>query len=242
MALAFGVFCAGGLFDVASVWWQVGTPRGLVVDGGELLSQAGLSSASCLGALVGHGDIAAAGASLSGVELTAQVGLAPPYQRPSNGGWSLVSGPLGGLLQFQRTFADRPQAVAYLGSMVAGTEPLGDTEVLRRAAELGGLALGNVEPAESAGLVRFGVHLRFRHPLVRSVIYRLAIEEQRRHAHHAPARAFETEHRPDRRIWHLAQAADKPDEHLADELERPAARGAAAAWWPPPRSSNAPLS
>ncbi|MEU7838687.1 AAA family ATPase [Nonomuraea sp. NPDC049129] len=124
---------------------------------------------------------------------------------------------------FQHRFSTLPERTRRL-LMLAAAEPLGDTGVLRRAAESDGLTLSDVEPAESTELVQVGADVRFRHPLVRSAIYRLATETQRRHAHRALARAFDPEHRPDRRIWHLAHAADKPDEHLAGELERLAGR------------------
>ncbi|GAA1626625.1 LuxR family transcriptional regulator [Nonomuraea maheshkhaliensis] len=124
---------------------------------------------------------------------------------------------------FQRRFRSLPERTRRL-LVLAAAEPLGDTGVLRSAAELDGLAILDVEPAERAELVQVGVHVRFRHPLVRSAIYRLADEAQRRRAHHALARAFDPVHRPDRRIWHQAQAADRPDEHLAGELERLADR------------------
>jgi DNA-binding CsgD family transcriptional regulator len=132
----------------------------------------------------------------------------------------------------QRRFGPLPERTRRL-LVLAAAEPLGDLGVLWRAAEFDGLALGDLEPAESAGLVRLGVHMRFHHPLARSAIYRLATEDQRRRAHHALAGAFDTEHRPDRRVWHQAQAADEPDEHLARELEhladRARRRGGAAA-------------
>ncbi|MFF4621815.1 helix-turn-helix transcriptional regulator [Nonomuraea jabiensis] len=124
---------------------------------------------------------------------------------------------------FQHRFGTLPERTRRL-LVLAAAEPLGDTGFLRRAAELDGLTLSDIEPAESAELVQVGADVRFRHPLVRSAIYRLATETQRRHAHHALARAFDPEHRPDRRIWHQAQAADQPDEHLAGELERLADR------------------
>ncbi|MGR6912883.1 ATP-binding protein [[Actinomadura] parvosata] len=124
---------------------------------------------------------------------------------------------------FQRRFRALPERTRRLLTLAAA-EPRGDVRVLRLAAELDGLSLTDVEPAETAGLLQLDSHVRFRHPLVRSAIYRLATDDQRRHAHSALARAFDPDHHPDRRIWHLAQAADEADEHLARELERLAGR------------------
>ncbi|NJP95125.1 AAA family ATPase [Nonomuraea sp. FMUSA5-5] len=124
---------------------------------------------------------------------------------------------------FQRRFRALPERTRRLLTLAAA-EPRGDIRVLRHAAELDGLSLADAEPAETAGLLQLDAHVRFRHPLVRSAIYRLATDDERRHAHGALARAFDPARHPDRRIWHLAQAADEADEHLARELERLAGR------------------
>jgi hypothetical protein len=66
-------------------------------------------------------------------------------------------------------------------------------------------------------------------PLVRSAVYGYAIED-RRAVHLALAAMTDRDADPDRRAWHLAAAAAGPDEQVALELERSAAR--AVAWWP----------
>ncbi|MFF4469528.1 AAA family ATPase [Streptomyces sp. NPDC001599] len=78
-------------------------------------------------------------------------------------------------------------------------------------------------PAERAGLVRRdGTGVSFRHPLARSAVYHAAPFEQRRRAHLALARLLGEE--PDRRAWHLAAAAVRPDEQVAAALRETAGR------------------
>jgi DNA-binding CsgD family transcriptional regulator len=108
--------------------------------------------------------------------------------------------------------------------LAAAIEPVGDVTLLRRVAERLGLAPEAAGPAEEAGLVEMGVRFRFRHPLVRSAVYRAASLPDRREAHRALADATDAAMDPDRRAWHRAQAAPDPDEEVAMELERSADR------------------
>ena len=88
------------------------------------------------------------------------------------------------------------------------------------AAALGGDGLGAFGPAEDDGLVILlerGV--RFSHPEARSAVYHAAAPSERRAAHRALAAALDGHER----AWHLAVAADQPDEELAGALERSAA-------------------
>jgi DNA-binding CsgD family transcriptional regulator len=80
-----------------------------------------------------------------------------------------------------------------------------------------------LEPAERAGLVEVDGSsgaVRFRHPLVRSTVRRLATPGERREVHRVLARHLVD--RPERRLRHLADAAVAPDERLARLAQRTA--------------------
>jgi DNA-binding CsgD family transcriptional regulator len=108
--------------------------------------------------------------------------------------------------------------------LVAAAEPVGDPALLWRAAERLGIATEALEPAAAAELLEVGVRMRFRHPLVRSAVYRTASLAERQNAHRALADATDPDVDPDRRAWHRAEAAAGPDEAVALELEGSAAR------------------
>ncbi len=96
--------------------------------------------------------------------------------------------------------------------LAAAAEPVGDPALLWRAAKRLGIAGPALDPAESAGLLEIGSRVRFRHPLVRSAVYRAAAPEQRREVHRALAEASDREVDADRRAWHLAGSTAGPDE------------------------------
>ncbi|MDX6410253.1 MAG: hypothetical protein QOE13_3324 [Gaiellaceae bacterium] len=117
--------------------------------------------------------------------------------------------------------------------LIAAAEPLGDRFLLWRAAERLGITGPVLEPAESAGLIEVDSRVRFRHPLVRSAVYRAATPHERRQVHRALADATDAQVDPDRRAWHIAEAATGADEGVAADLEsaadRAQARGGLAA-------------
>ena len=112
--------------------------------------------------------------------------------------------------------------------LVAAAEPIGDRGLVWRAAERLDVAVGAAAaPAVAAGLLAFDAHVRFRHPLVRSAVYRAASPEERQRVHRALSEATDPGVDPDRRAWHRAHAASGPDEEVAAELERSAGRAEA---------------
>ncbi|HEY2296122.1 MAG TPA: AAA family ATPase [Jatrophihabitans sp.] len=128
---------------------------------------------------------------------------------------------------FRRQAAPLPADAQQL-LLIAAAEPVGDLALTLRAAdELGVAVQAAVERAEASGLVEFGARIRFRHPLVRSAIYRAATREKQRAVHYALAQVTDPNLDPDRRAWHRAQAAGAPDEDVAAELERSADRAQA---------------
>jgi DNA-binding CsgD family transcriptional regulator len=111
--------------------------------------------------------------------------------------------------------------------LLAAADPLGDAALVWRAAEILGIGRSAADAPGSDRLAEFGDRVTFRHPLVRSVIYTSRTPQQRREVHQALARATDGRLDPDRRAWHLAQAAPGPDEEVASELERCASRARA---------------
>ena len=99
----------------------------------------------------------------------------------------------------------------------------GDIAILDGAT--GGHLLADLAPAERAGLVHADDRTRqlvFRHSLTRSAVVGLSTAAERRQAHRRLADALTAW--PDRRAWHLAEAALGPNEEVAALLEESAHR------------------
>ncbi len=151
---------------------------------------------------------------LSGDQLSGRAPL--PEQLPLTGG-------------VERAFLDRyrrlPEA-AQRFLLVAAADDTARLPVVRDAA--GHLAAGEdaLDAVEQAGLLRVdGDALTLYHPLVRSAVYHAATSAQRRAAHRALAGALDGD--ADRRAWHLAAAADRPDDDVAGALDAVAERATA---------------
>ena len=127
---------------------------------------------------------------------------------------------------FQRRLEELPDDTRLL-LLVAAAEPVGDPALMWRAAMRLGVTRTALEPAARTGLVDVGAQVRFRHPLVRSAVYRSASDLERQTAHGALAEVTDGALEPDRSVWHRAQATRAPDEDVAAELERSAARAQA---------------
>ena len=106
--------------------------------------------------------------------------------------------------------------------LLAVLDGSGDLRILQAAA---GQQIEDLAPAEQAGLVRVDdrtSRLVFRHPLTRSAIIELSTLGDRRRAHRALAAQLADQ--PERRAWHLGEAAVEPDEQIAGLLEETAHR------------------
>ncbi|WP_432947191.1 ATP-binding protein [Kribbella sp. CA-253562] len=153
--------------------------------------------------------------------------LAGGFERPD-------TQPLAG--QIEQNFIRRLQALppdTQRLLLTAAVEPVGDVPLLVRALAIQNVPVSAAAPAEEAGLIELGARVRFRHPLVRSAVTRVAGIDDRRRAHQALAEATNPDRDPDRRAWHRAQGASAPDEEIAVELlasaDRAQGRGGIAA-------------
>ncbi len=127
--------------------------------------------------------------------------------------------------RLQSLFASRvsglPAATREL-LLLAVLEDAGDLGVLRDVAS-GARGIEDLAPAERARLVHIDEQagrLVFRHPLTRSAVVELSTSDQRRRVHAVLAEQFAD--RPERRAWHLAEAAVGPDQEVAMLLEQAA--------------------
>jgi len=109
--------------------------------------------------------------------------------------------------------------------VIAAAEDTGERATIARAAALQAIDPAGLAEAEEAGLVRVVAdRVEFRHPLVRSAVYRGAGFAERERAHLALAAVLDGPTDADRRAWHRAAATIGPDADVADELERTAQR------------------
>jgi DNA-binding CsgD family transcriptional regulator len=125
--------------------------------------------------------------------------------------------------QYLRRVGALPDATQRL-ILLAAADPLGDATLVWRAADNLSIDPSSAGPAADAGLLEIDDQIRFRHPLVRSAVYRAASPEDRQRVHEALAEMSDPELDADHRAWHRALAAARPDETVAAELERSAER------------------
>lgn len=166
---------------------------------------------------------AAAGNPLALVELPAALG--PDWLT----GQGLHAGHMPLTARLERAFAarvrDLPPRTRKL-MLIASANDSGSLAEALHAGALAGeepAALGDLGPAVSARLVELDDGtITFRHPLVRSAIYRQADSVERKAVHSALSEVLAGE--PDRSVWHQAAAAVAPDERVAARLEEAASR------------------
>ncbi|HWD73770.1 MAG TPA: LuxR C-terminal-related transcriptional regulator, partial [Solirubrobacteraceae bacterium] len=146
------------------------------------------------------------------------------------GGFGLSGAvPLEGRIEesFRRRIGGLPPDTRRL-MRLAATDPAGEPSPLWRAAVRLGIGPEAAAPAVEAGLVAFGASgVCFCHPLARSAAYGTASLGERHDLHRALAEAIDPRLDPEAHAWHLAEAAQVPDEEVAEELERCAGRGQA---------------
>jgi DNA-binding CsgD family transcriptional regulator len=132
--------------------------------------------------------------------------------------------------RIERSFVTRIRALPGATQqllLMAAADSVGETAIVYRAAALLGIATDAAAPAEAVGLVSVAGQIRFRHPLVRSAVYRSAAVSQRQLVHRVLAAVMDPESDGDRIAWHRAHAASAPDEQIAAALERSAGRARA---------------
>ena len=123
--------------------------------------------------------------------------------------------------------------------LLAAADPVGDVALILRAAQRLGLNIGALEVAAEAGFLDVGADVRFRHPLMRSAVYRAAAAPDRRAAHDALAAATDPRVRP--RPPGLASRARRGRARRGGgrrSSSTPRAGPCAAAGSPPPRRSG----
>jgi hypothetical protein len=102
--------------------------------------------------------------------------------------------------------------------LLAAADSTGNVDLLSDAARALGLEPDDADRAELAGLLSLTPAVQFRHPLVRSAVYNAASGPERRHAHHALARAADRLGLVEAEAWHAARAVVGTDEAVADRL------------------------
>ena len=103
--------------------------------------------------------------------------------------------------------------------LIAAADTAAHLDRVLSAAAITGLSADALEAAESAGLVDVATTVSFRHPLVRSAVYRGAAPAERRRAHAVLAEVADREVEPDAWVWHRAKSVSGADEEVASALE-----------------------
>ncbi len=135
--------------------------------------------------------------------------------------------PLTGRLEraFSSRLSDLPQTARTLLFVAAENDGTSLHEILGAGEAVLGERVGidALAPAVAAKLIEIdGTEVRFRHPLVRSAMHQAADPATRQRIHAALAAIIRDQ--LDRQLWHRAAATIGPDDELAGEHDRMAAR------------------
>ena len=95
---------------------------------------------------------------------------------------------------FRRQLMPLPSATRRL-LLVAAAEPAGDPLLVWHAADRLGVQATAAAPAAAAGLIEFGRHVRFCHPLARSAVYRASLTARAPQRAPRPGRGHRPRHR-----------------------------------------------
>jgi DNA-binding CsgD family transcriptional regulator len=150
-----------------------------------------------------------------------------PAQLAGGFAWPVAVPVTGRLVASFRRRVGRLPAPSRRLLLVAAAEPTGDAALVWRAAQRLGVDESAAAAVEAEGLLEVSPRVIFRHPLVRSAVYEAASSADRREAHRALAEATDPDVDPDRRAWHFAQAAWRPDDDVARDLQLSAGRAQA---------------
>jgi len=167
----------------------------------------------------------------------ALVELPKSLSRSQLAGQDSLAGRLPPTTSVERLYLERVEALPHSVRallVLTAAEELGARATIERAAAELGLEIGELAAAEAAGLITVdSERISFRHPLVRSAVFRGATFTEREQAHRTLAKSSTEEGNPDRAAWHRAAATIGTDEELARELastaERARLRGGYAA-------------
>jgi DNA-binding CsgD family transcriptional regulator len=102
--------------------------------------------------------------------------------------------------------------------LIAAADTAANLATVVSAGAITGLGAEALDAAQSAGLVDVDTTVRFRHPLVRSAVYRGAAPADRRHAHAILATVTDRDIEPDAWVWHRANSVSGTDEDVASAL------------------------
>ncbi|MDG4798349.1 LuxR family transcriptional regulator [Micromonospora sp. WMMD1082] len=127
--------------------------------------------------------------------------------------------------RLRRAFCARAEALkpsTWALLLLAAAEGRGDRHVVQRAGAGWGVDTSAWDEALRSGLLHAtGARLEFRHPLIPAAVYDGAPFPERQAVHRALAAALPPDATAER-AWHLAAAADGPDEDVATLLEQAA--------------------